>query len=451
MCSCSDTNVPVEVDSIADTYPAEVTDEAGSVEPHDALAASNEVRLLDQLSAYPPAVALDILLGCLRSSNRQAGSALPVKYCLASRVRTYLPGNTLVAAERELDASMSLDLGVAANCIETAITHSDPTEMKWTDWICANAYVGRVDNGARCWRHRHCLSAFCDRGTKSETVDAAYPCPGICGKMTKIDCNGTKSRKWDAAQQRCLVRSPNKQGAECNLQYGCSGGFDCQLVFDGTHGVATAQCVAPAVEGDSCQAAGAHCGTGLFCHPGLKKCTRRKMTGDTCERSADFGVDAASQCELGDDCVRVGTTFRCLRLVKRGNGCIDTAQCERYDDACSITDTGQRACRQLPFAEGQPCLPADIPAGKLRGCAAPHVCDRVSLACRPAPSAGEPCAVFDDGPISGCAMDSACRDGACVAPLSLGATCSTESIDSFCAEGTVCVGDKCATMQCLAN
>ncbi len=314
---------------------------------------------------------------------------------------------------------------------------------------CLALFKGLVDNNFACDRDLDCKSSYCYHSAANDPA-----CVGTCKPKVATGAVCESNAQCPAgnicnADGKCAAIKAAVKGESC-LDFACAEGLLCLAVGD-----TSPVCVEPGAAGATCTPYDYSCAAGLYCKaPDSDSdgvCTAAIKSGDGCDKDAWYNGGTENPCEKGYVCVDqpagvTPTGATCKAMVKVGENCLSTDQCDGLDQECWEYQDGSMKCDYMP-GKGEDCTPLsqdDLDAGYL-DCLPPLVCDGTTSKCVDRPAAGKACIEAK------CASGLVCNDTEkCSEPGKVGASCTTYTDGSSdCAAGLVCgAGDKCQTPIC---
>lgn len=339
----------------------------------------------------------------------------------------------------------------------------------------ASCEAPRVD-GAACNVDADCANGFCRSGTCDPNGEAGDACSSSSDCRWPLGCLGSTCTERRALGEPCTDAS-DCAGFICHtdglcgrpLGASCSTG-DCRAPnhCDGT-------CLAPLADGASCPSDDA-CTSG-FCDRTAHTCGPRPPPlgmGGTCALTSDCetGLECLSSvclrpcgegCPSGEFCDFDTSPTHCEPARSDGSGCNDDEECA--SGFCDGSDTcrtrpglgdpcsGFGECGFRAYCDGGVCVARRGPGQSCSGfeaCLQPYVCltgtcERISLACEPAPI-GDQCTY-----LRFCEADGYCDPSTfrCTPRVGAGAACTPLGLgEDSCAAGLTCVigaeGASCA-------
>lgn len=277
--------------------------------------------------------------------------------CKTTVARLFLPGTSpdLRAAQKQCDDSRgNFCSGISPAC------------------LAVRTKVGTLGDGTACEYSLQCASGVCSGASDTACGVCAAPTPVggdcsvtlRCGPLTECDSDS-------AGLRTCRAMTMVEEGAECSTARPCREGNTC--AFAANDGGATQSFVCkrdvpfgypclPALGNPTCSNPGSN-----VCSSG--SCRARPIEGEACDatRACRTGfVCDGGMCRKGRVDVPVGSPCKA-----NADACIAGATCTKYDPMTMVASCTAEA--KLDESCGS----------RVAACAAPLVCDRATLVCRP--------------------------------------------------------------------
>lgn len=311
----------------------------------------------------------------------------------------------------------------AAECLSALFASCDVMFADKTPAVCDTFLVGTIADAAACTVDRECKSKYCQH-----SLDNAE-CPGVCATPSPIGADCAVQAACEAGL-RCIAKkcAPRNVAvdAKCDLGQDCADGLVC--IFDKAGGT----CKSRSDMGGPCKEL-IQCKYGLYCQhaaKGASKCAATAKAAETCAGAKPGEpLSDGGPCGAGLGCVDDGAgKFRCVALVKEGQVCKTSAQCDGLDLACLPGGVAPSTC-QIVSAVGGPC--AEPSADHPWVCTSPNLC--VNHKCA---APGDKDAACQPGYPSPCKAGLECNGDKCTPLPSMGQVCSGK-----CGDGSSCTFD----------
>lgn len=407
-----DAAITMDAGADGDTTFDEEDDDAGELEPPDAISVQE---LCDVLIAQGRRV----LCGANADDDE----------CAAAVAGGEARCEALVAAVEQ--GRLAFD-GVAAHaCVEGQTDDQLGDAFAGLFFNCMGAFTGRVEEGEDCYFDYGFTGEECEPGLYCAQTTM---CPGEC-------------RLYQQEGEVCPSAGP------CDPELACVR--ECELPCDGTCGAR------PGV-GENCEITSGQCAAGLICdatstphscivpRPAGEPCTRAYQCAtffcidDECATPAELECAGHMDCDDDEYCDQAEQS--CAPRIAQDESCSSGGLCAEGLECTYSPDAGGELCRARAGIDGEPCM--------LWGCEEDHYCANEDgvLTCRPDRGLDENCG--DEDTSSGIGNPS-CEPGlhcmlsntlTCLPPGGLDEPCYYNNTES-CEAGLVCAGFALSTCQ----